>query len=321
MQVGDAPNPPNAQRPKSHKPHSAWKIALQLRVVDGPEYLQRMQAAAVSLLRRAGNGGTECPLRVVIGVGDMTASADRQFAPMPGAADASSGSVPIYTSNNGQIASASFLAARITLFFIFDGDGRLKASVKRSIKNMEDGQLFQSALAALEPWPLAAVLAYILERPSQSVRAAWLGVEEPLLEYLQARVAAGNQTTAERVRNSADLMCAGMDMLGPHARKRLLPPASSGGGSSSEPVLASPSKKRPEQEMRPQDRLTELLSWCGALSEDEAVQTAGQLLTLIQSVMEENAQLKIQAAAAPDPPNVKVCMHSSMLLSNPHMSV
>ena len=313
MQDDGAP-PPNAQKPKSQRPHSAWKIVLVLHAADGPSWLARMHAAADKLLGRASNGGTDVLLRVIVAVGDMALSASEVPAaptpPTPGGGGASSGTVPvtmIHNNNTIAVAGATCFSARITMFFVFDGDGRLKASVKRSIKKLEDSALFKAALAALEPWPLAAVLAFILERPAQSVRAAWLGPDERLVEYLKARVAAGNQTTSERVNNSADFMCAGMDMLGPHSRKRPLPPptpskASPGGG---------PSSGHSDDSLPPSlVRLSELLSWSGALSQEQAAERGANLLTLIQTTMEENAVFKIQAAAAAETPNGKVCVAS-----------
>ena len=140
-----------------------------------------------------------------------------------------------------------------------------------------------------------------------------------MLAYLQARVAEGRQTDVAR--SSADSMCAGVDLLGPQSRKRLLPPSeASQGGGSSMAVLASPSK-RPAQRTS-EERLSELLSWTGDLSQDQAGPLATDLLTFIHATMEENSLLKIQAAAAaPDPPNAKVCVHLSHAHAAPHMSV
>ena len=314
-----ASKPPEAQRrPKSQRPHCAWKLDLTLPIADGPRYLGRLKAAADKLLVRAGNGGTDSLLRVIIGVGDMAASSAPLAAPTPDAAAAASCNTHIQMCSANAVATtgASFFTARITMFFIFDPEGRLKSSVKRSIKKLDEcDQLFQSALAALEPWSSASVLAFIMEHPSESVRASWLGAEQPLLAYLQARVAEGVQTDAARVSNSAAFMCAGMDLLGPQSRKRPLPiEASQGGGSgSAEAVLAAEAVPAHGEQKSSNERLSELLSWTGGLTQDQAAQRATDLLTFMHATLEENALLKIQAAAAaPDPPNAKVCVHSPM---------
>jgi hypothetical protein len=126
----------------------------------------------------------------------------------------------------------------VTLFIIFEGQGRLKNSVKRSLKNFDivnvdqarvddaDTTWWSNSLALLRPVPIRDVMSHVLQCPAQNMIEAWQGGNcfgESVITYLQRRIRFTMESAdaATSAQSKIQNMCSGLDPLGPgRSRKR-----------------------------------------------------------------------------------------------------
>lgn len=320
LMEGDSAGP--SRKPSSQSQHAIYKLEMMFPMQEGKSILDDLRTGARTLLGRDVMGGTENPLRALVAIGSLTASRGAKALTAAPSAAASTGdpfcTIAVLAAPVPQQPVAPISLALITLIIIYDGAGRLKASVKRSLKTLLAGSqgaaTFSAALQVLEAWSAASAMSFVDEHPSNVVKVEWRGgVERDLIDYLKERVATDNQTPLMRTSNSALLACSGLDVLGPHSRKRPLmladkthQPSSPRGGSSSSALLASPTKLSSAPSARPPDEaLATLLSWSDELTAEEATRRANGLLELIQKTMEENAVYKIANAGTLDSRKVR----------------
>jgi hypothetical protein len=263
-------------RPKSQSPHAAWKTEVPVPPEDGPQVLQRVAHAADVLLSRAGKGGTECPLRLILGIADVSTAAALCLASSAPLLAGPSGSITPFSSAPADATTG--VPGRLTLLFVFDGDGRLKASVKRSFAKLFTSLTAASSISsptldALEAWTLASVLRLVLQTPRHTMVARWFGLPNSVVPYLENRVASTYGTSAsDRVSSSAALACSGVDSLGPTNRtnrKRpltlTLVPRNEGSSSegSSGPLAIQPEQSTQLSSSTFQDQIHALFTWNG----------------------------------------------------------
>ena len=303
-----------ASKPKapSQSPHACYKLEMTVPFGEGPALLEDLARGAKTFLARFVSGGTENPLRVIVAVGSLaTAPRTSRLCHVPSGAGSSGGPIALNsqgeqhdaaTAHASPSSAGEFVVAKLTVLTIFDGTGRLKSSVVRSMKALSLDPRYRLALQALHPYPLASALQFIAEHPLGCVKTEWLGgVEQDVIQHLQQRIAADNQTPQMRASNSAQLACSGIDVLVPHSRKRTLEPPSIPLATPSSSVLASPKKMSSVPAAKPpQEALATLLSWNGDINGEEAARRANGILELVQKTMEENAVYKIAQAGTLD---------------------
>ena len=317
---GDSAGP--SRKPSSQLQHAIYKLEMMFPMQEGATVLDELRTGARTLLGRDVKGGTENPLRALVAIGgSLTASRGANSLLTTTGTGPSLCTIAVLAAP--PVAPPVATMALITLIIIYDGAGRLKASVKRSLWTLLAGHqgaaTFSAALQVLEAWSAASAMSFVDDHPSNVIKVEWRGgIERDLIDYLKERVATDNQTPLMRTSNSALLACSGMDMLGPHSRKRVLmltdagagtdahQPSSQRGGSSSSALLASPTKVTSAPSARPpEEALATLLSWSGELTAEEATRRANGLLELIQKTMEENAVYKIANAGTLDSRKVR----------------
>ena len=212
----------------SQQPHPAWILDLPVDKLDrGPQRLFRIRANATRFLSQGANGGTEAELRLFVGILTTPRLLTTQ-APFDsgGGSSSSSGALPTVSASN------------LTVFVIFDGKGRLKNSVKRSLKNFDkvnvdaahvdgaDATWWTNSLALLRAVPIRDVLSHVLQCPAQNMIEAWQGdncLGHSVITYLRKRITStmeiADATTSAQ--HKIQNMCSGLDTLGPgSSRKR-----------------------------------------------------------------------------------------------------
>ena len=169
------------------------------------------------------------------------------------------------------------------MILIFDGTGRLKNSVKRSVKPFVP-EAVSETLRAINYEKILE----LYHNETFQVHIKWQGPDRELPSYI-----------AERLRQSStgfsSLVRLGLDTLGPRSHKRLAPT----------PLLltsnALPTQPQPEpqpQRQRTQPgwegNLAELLAWEGNLNTAVAAERARELLKILHEKSEELALTKMQ---------------------------
>jgi hypothetical protein len=120
----------------SQQPHPAWRLDLPVDKSDtGPQRLNRLKANALRFLSQGINGGTEAALKLIVGI-LFTPQLLTIQAPFDSGGGSSS-SLVISGGGSSSSALRSGSASNVTVFVIFDGKGRLKNSVKRSLRNFD----------------------------------------------------------------------------------------------------------------------------------------------------------------------------------------
>ena len=305
------PPPPDPLPPPSQRPYPAWCIPFP------PTSTADMLRLATSLKRflaLGSKGGSGAALRAVI----LLEAAPGVRMQLESSASTST-ALSLYhnpTSQSMQRSSQAASSAGSTLLiFLFDGAGRLKSSLRRSLASLDIPQSAREGLLCLS---CEYCLSLMLQPPDTCPRRIeWLGPPRDVIEYLRERI---EYSTAEaRVVGAASMLCSGMDILGPgNNRKRKAheplyltgpdpDPLVQEPGSTPTPLRAiatDPSGERASPEVSVLRAVLQLKAARGssAMTEEQAAETATQLLDLIAGLSEENAMLKIANAAHTDPP-------------------
>lgn len=220
----------------SQQPHPAWRLDLPVDKLDrGPQRLFRIRANATRFLSQGANGGTEAELRLFVGILTTPRLLTTQ-APFDSTTQAPFDSGGGSSSSSGALPTVS--ATNLTVFVIFDGKGRLKNSVKRSLKNFDkvnvdaahvdgaDATWWTTSLALLRAVPIRDVLSYVLQCPAQNMIEAWQGdncLGYSVITYLRKRITSTMESAdaATSAQHKIQNMCSGLDTLGPgSSRKR-----------------------------------------------------------------------------------------------------
>lgn len=287
-----APAPARASKatPPSQQKHEVWLISLRVDAATAVARMRTLQGMAETFLQRAGNGGTTSILRCILVVGDEQTTAPRITT---SGATASDGVLLLDTS------AATPSTFVLNMFFIFEGEGRVKRTILRSLCELDAASWWQLACAEMQALSVALLLSRLLEVRTSTILSKWLGEEQKPLEYLRRRVA--DIAPENRVTAGLDLLgparCAPAQLPIPAAPALLLgpPPDHKEAGPSEQP---RPLPARvPHPDVQPAHQLAALLAWDGELSQAVAADRATKLLALIAGVMEENAVLKIEAAS------------------------
>lgn len=221
----------------SQQPHPAWRLDLPVDRSDtGPQRLNRLQANAWRFLSQGINGGTEAALRLIVGI-LFTPQLLTIQAPFDSGGGSSS-SLVISGGGSSSSALRSGSASNVTVFVIFDGKGRLKNSVKRSLRNFDkvnvdrvqvddpDAKWWENSLTLLQAVPIRDVLSHVLRSPEKNMMQAWQGNNsfgDSVITYLQRRITSTMESadTATSAQSKIQDMCSGLDPLGPgRSRKR-----------------------------------------------------------------------------------------------------
>jgi hypothetical protein len=241
------------------------------------------------------------------------------------------------------------------MIVIFDGKGRYKNSVSRSLQSFDQVQVhhegevdntetswWQNSLKLLRAVPIRDVLSLALGCPAQNMMAQWQGNNNlgySVISYLTSRIAlesAESADAATSAQHRIQNMCSGLDTLGPgSSRKRAAeallcgpaaPPLRLMGPTTTAPAMPSSNPalqaNRLLEGLPPSEeayRLRELLTWSDGLSCEQAAEKAAKLVELLRELLEENWTHKIAAAArrAQDENNVCLLPHAASFPSIP----
>ena len=279
--------------------HPVFRFALFV----PPEALPQVRENTLRAMRGRQDGGTEAILEVVVAM-QPKASERMQLAEEP--KQEGSEIIVVNTSSASQPRPQPI---QLTVALIFRGTGRVKRSVKETVKRLiKDVEFSATELFAihtsLQPSTFGAI---VRESQEQKYRCEWFdGAVRKLSTYLLQRIRA--TSSAEEV----ELVQNNMDLLGPGPGKRKAPPLYSGpmkrigymGGdvsSSAEGGAASSSAEGPSRR-EPEDacttdlsaRLAEVLKWDDNLSKNGAAERADSLLSLVHDMALELSQTKHQ---------------------------
>jgi hypothetical protein len=221
----------------SQQPHPAWRLDLPVDRSDtGPQRLNRIKANALRFLSQGINGGTDSELKLIVGI-LFTPQLLTIQAPFDSGGGSSS-SLVISGGGSSSSALRSGPASNVTVFVIFDGKGRLKNSVKRSLRNFDkanvdkvqvddpDAKWWENSLNLLKAVPIRDVLSHVLQSPEKNITQAWQGNNsfgDSVITYLQRRITSTMESAdaATSAQSKIQDMCSGLDPLGPgRSRKR-----------------------------------------------------------------------------------------------------
>lgn len=332
-----------ARMDKAHSAdkHPAWRLDLPVSRDRSLGQLAQIADIAERFLQQGSKGGTENELRLVVGLITTDIRAD-QGTPRE--------TIQFYGPAVGEPSSSSTLPttyAHLILLVIFDGDGRLKSSVSRSLKTFAthnpnaaaDASWWADGLKLLHAIPIRSALWTVMQTEPKNIIERWRGNNsfgQNAITYLSQRLCqrADGGVTAEALifdepANSTILnIRSGLDILGPgRSRKRaveephLCGPAApllrlTGPSSSTAPSMTS---SNPALRLHPPseeaNRLRELLAWDGALTGEQAAEKAAKLVELLREVLEENFVHRITAAARRAEDAKNVCLLPSLLLT------
>jgi hypothetical protein len=234
---GNAHHDPERNLAPSQQPHPAWRLDLPVDRPDrGPQRLNRLKANALRFLSQGINGGTEAALKLIVGI-LFTPQLLTTQAPFDSGGGSSS-SLVISGGGSSSSALQSGYASNLTVFVIFDGKGRLKNSVKRSLKNFDkvnvdrvqvddpEAKWWENSLTLLKAVPIRDVLSHVLQSPEQNMMQAWQGNNcfgDSVITYLRRRITSTMESAdaATSAQSKIQDMCSGLDPLGPaRSRKR-----------------------------------------------------------------------------------------------------
>lgn len=330
------------KRAPSQQPHPAWRLELQVEFNDVSMRLARIEANAKRFLAQGSNGGTQAELRLIVGF-IRTPLLLTTRAPFDGGGSSSCSSATNSASCN------------LIMVVIFDGKGRYKNSVSRSLQSFDQVQVhhkgevdntetswWQNSLKLLRAVPIRDVLSLALGCPAQNMMAQWQGNNNlgySVISYLTSRIAlesAESADAATSAQHRIQNMCSGLDTLGPgSSRKRAAeallcgpaaPPLRLMGPTTTAPAMPSSNPalqaNRLLEGLPPSEeayRLRELLTWSDGLSCEQAAEKAAKLVELLRELLEENWTHKIAAAArrAQDENNVCLLPHAASFPSIP----
>ena len=349
---GNAHHDPERNLAPSQQPHPAWRLDLPVDRPDrGPQRLNRLKANALRFLSQGINGGTEAALKLIVGI-LFTPQLLTTQAPFDSGGGSSS-SLVISGGGSSSSALQSGYASNLTVFVIFDGKGRLKNSVKRSLKNFDkvnvdrvqvddpEAKWWENSLTLLKAVPIRDVLSHVLQSPEQNMMQAWQGNNcfgDSVITYLRRRITSTMESAdaATSAQSKIQDMCSGLDPLGPaRSRKRAAaallcgpaaPPLRLMGPTTTAPAMPSSNPalqaNRLLEGLPPSEeayRLRELLTWSDGLSCEQAAEKAAKLVELLRELLEENYTHRIAAAArrAQDETNVCLLPHAASFPRSP----
>lgn len=322
----------------SDQKHPAWRIDLPVRFDKARGQLARITTISERFLGQGTNGGTDNELRLIVGLLNTDMRTDQ---PVPREMIRFSGPAV------GEPSSSSTLPtdyAHLTLFFIFEGDGRQKSSVMRSLKSFDkqnpsdssEANWWANGLKLLKAIALKSVLWIVMQTEPHNIFERWMGncaFNHTTITYLRQRLNDGVTDEAlimdDPANRTIQNLRSGLDILGPgRSRKRaaeaphLCGPAPppllrlTGPSSSTAPSVTS---SNPGLQLGPPseeaNRLRELLAWEGALSDEQAAEKAAKLIELLREVFEENYVHRITAASRRAEDAKNVCLLPSPLLA------
>jgi hypothetical protein len=339
----------------SQQPHPAWRLDLPVDRPDrGPQRLNRLKANALRFLSQGINGGTEAALKLIVGI-LFTPQLLTTQAPFDSGGGSSS-SLVISGGGSSSSALQSGSASNLTVFVIFDGKGRLKNSVKRSLKNFDkvnvdgvqvddpDAKWWENSLTLLKAVPIRDVLSHVLRSPEKNMTQAWQGNNsfgDSVITYLQRRITSTMESAdaATSAQSKIQDMCSGLDPLGPgRSRKRAAAALLCGPAAPPLRLITAPAmpSSNPALQLDPPSeeanrlrevlplseeayRLREMLAWSEGLSCEQAAEKAAKLVELLRELLEENYTHRIAAAArrAQDETNVCPLPHAASFPRSP----
>jgi hypothetical protein len=230
--LGKKPARGKAAPPPSLTPRPAWQLLMRDFDLESSDAMQALRCCAQTLLVRGQDGGSHNVLRCVLFVvqppDGRAASASLLQTQMQADKDEEASSIST-SPNKSALAPASF-----NVLLIFDGDGRRKQSVKRTVEDLlappessrgraqpaRAAPLAQASLS-LEPCSFPQVL-QLITAPHVRVHAEW-NPAHPTVDvtlYIARRVKEGAHFDPE---STAVMAGVGLDLLGPR-RKHSLPP-------------------------------------------------------------------------------------------------
>lgn len=193
MAAAHAPSASGAAKVPSQVPYPVWMMHIAVPCSYAQIHLQEFMTAADQFVKRGSKGGTSSSLRVVIALADQSLVASAMLIKDPLGItpyDAGqSGWVPV-VSGTLLPAAATDVDVWLTIYFVFDGEGRLRSSVKRTLKSLSSNKQVLQALADLKPEELSKAFAHCSKCPTTQIHTAWLGSNQDLLTYLRQRVSA-----------------------------------------------------------------------------------------------------------------------------------
>ena len=322
----------------SETKYAAWRIDLPVSCDRARGQLERISDIAERFLHQGSNGGTDNELRLIVALLTTDMRSD-QPAPLQ--------MIRFSGPAVGEPSSSSTLpTANLTVFVIFEGDGRLKTSVKRSLKSFDkpnpnniseaanaDLTWWVNGLALLKAVAFKSVLWTVMQADPNLMSVKWRGNNSfghTVTSYLKERLNDDQELIMDDPANrTIQNLRAGLDILGPGCKRKraaddlyLRGPAPSpllrltGPSSSTAPSMTS---SNPELQLGPPseeaNRLRELLAWKGALSDEQAAEKAAKLVELLREILEENYIHRITAASRRAEDAKNVCLLPSPLLA------
>lgn len=303
------------------QPHPAWQMTIS-GASDMASIFTALQHKARELLARGESGGTVSVLRCV-------AFLAQELQPQRLTHSQPSTSASLSAQDQVEVVSTSpqkpAPSLQLTIILLFEGEGRRKASIKRTIERMlslgaaqpEHQQLAVQLFASLQHATFEQVLNRV-SSPQVSVAAEWLPGPAPVdLPTYLARRAAGSSVFSPS--GAAVMATAGLDLLGPKRPASAQPqpwlkrlkgpePSSSLQGDPA-PAAAGPSTSG-EEGGQASDvaadsaaatassavaaALTELLQFDGSLTKPVAADRATELLGAFHRLTEELCEAKLQ---------------------------
>lgn len=306
--------------------HPVWQMTIT-DASDNTSVAKALQRKAQELLARGETGGTVSVLRCIVFVAkNLQPQSLSHSQPSNSASPSAQDQVEVVSTSPMKPA----LSLQLTVLLIFEGEGRMKASIKRTItrmidtgaqpvgKELADQVLTQhQMLASLQHCTFEQVL-HQVSSPQVFVDAEWLpGLPTVDLRAYLARRAAGSSVFSPS--GAAVMATVGLDLLGPKRpssaqhqpwQKRLKgPEPSSSLQGDAAPAAAGPSTSGEEggqasdvaadsaaatASLAGAAALTELLQFDGSLTEPVAADRATELLGAFHSLTEELCEAKLQ---------------------------
>lgn len=285
--------------PASQSPYAFWLMTCELSAEEIAVVMPELKSAAARLVAHKANGGTEEVLQVVTFFVYDNAAVPSTAALGSGSLEASEDECPAISTSPVKARTGNM---QLETALIFTGKGRVKSSVKRSVKSLlkADGDQAPSPFAlqltsTLRPVTARSCLSLL--QKSTGVLPVWAdSTFSDLGTYLVHRSSEENPSTFARG------MQLGLDLLGPRKRtaqptvqlplKLLKGPSSSTQQDHQPAVSAEPPPSSASSASS--DRLANLLAWDGELLPEMAKERAVQLMSFLHKTTEELSVAKLQ---------------------------
>lgn len=254
----DEPEPEGRKgAPASKQPYPAFVMDMQLgdESCAAHELVGKMKSVMRDMLAQNVNGGTDSPLRLIVGfstlpINEVLApqllkgpSCSQGRAPMElevledpscnlglldvassrehGQSNRAESTLALPSIDDHQLSDLTTrIKPWVRLVFIYDNVGRAKSVVMRTLTRKAQGEgWWQDALASVKPIPIPEILAQVVQTPERFTFVSWLGginYGNTLQQYLMSRCKESKES--ESWRNPARLLLHGLDPLAPPSR-------------------------------------------------------------------------------------------------------